>query len=222
MAYGGPPRCYLLELPPELRLRIFDFVFDRSFKCTVCVRSDNKYYYGPWAYCTRGTVEVVPSHYTSVLETCRVLYREAMSILREKTIFSVAIMNLALPRGTDQSQSLPVSWKIPSILHTITKISSLNIEALDSVGGDERKSIISSCIDATLSVLGSRKPVKVDSIKFDVSGFNTDELARALLRLRCEPGANVRTRSKGMVSPEVCDGFMKKFGATAFEPYTPW
>lgn len=76
------PKCHLLEsLPPELRLRIYEFVYSEPCYCSLVMRSKSK-------------LELFsrPASATnSMLRTCRTMYAEAAPVLYAAAVFRVHI-----------------------------------------------------------------------------------------------------------------------------------
>jgi hypothetical protein len=91
-------RCYLLErLPPELRLRIYDFVFydlscsdGRKYNMVQCWRAykDGRLLFGGYP---RGCIRWTPSKDLTLLGTCKQIYHEALPFLRDQLKFLVCI-----------------------------------------------------------------------------------------------------------------------------------
>ena len=74
-------RCRILEdLPPELRLRIYEHLFCEPCHSSVLIRSDSK-------------IEIISlaKAHAAILKTCRTIYREATPILYSTTTFRVQI-----------------------------------------------------------------------------------------------------------------------------------
>lgn len=74
-------RCALLEdLPTEIRLRIYEFVFDGSYQSSLLIRSNSKI----------ELVSLAKAH-GALLKTCRTIHAEALPILYDATTFRVQI-----------------------------------------------------------------------------------------------------------------------------------
>ena len=74
-------RCAFLEaLPPEIRLRIYEELFDETYHSSLLIRSDSK-------------IELIslPKAHGAILKTCRTIYKEASAILYDATTFRVQI-----------------------------------------------------------------------------------------------------------------------------------
>ncbi|KAK3658370.1 hypothetical protein LTR56_001781 [Elasticomyces elasticus] len=77
-------RCYLLEIPPELRLRIYGYVFDKDFQPGVFI--------WPSGEMLQDDLGCQPKNFSSVLKTCRLIAREATPVLYEGRTFYVHVM----------------------------------------------------------------------------------------------------------------------------------
>jgi hypothetical protein len=74
-------RCALLEvLPAEIRLRIYEELFDESYHSSLLIRSDSKI----------ELISLAKAH-AAILRTCWTIYREAVPILYDATTFRVQI-----------------------------------------------------------------------------------------------------------------------------------
>lgn len=74
-------RCALLEvLPPEVRLRIYEELFDEAYHSSLLIRSDSKI----------ELISLAKAH-AALLKTCWTIYREAVPILYDATTFRVQI-----------------------------------------------------------------------------------------------------------------------------------
>ena len=74
-------KCAFLEtLPPEIRLRIYEELFDEAYHSSLLIRSDSKI----------ELISLAKAH-GAILKTCRTIYKEASSILYDATIFRVQI-----------------------------------------------------------------------------------------------------------------------------------
>ena len=72
-------RCYLLEIPPELRVRIYDFVWDSEHKYDVTIYSNRK------ACLTNGpSYDKIPAMIPHLLFTCRTINIEATPVFYGK------------------------------------------------------------------------------------------------------------------------------------------
>lgn len=74
-------RCALLEmLPPEIRLRIYEELYDEAYHSSLLIRSDSKI----------ELISLARGH-AALLKTCRIIYREAAPVLYDATTFRVQI-----------------------------------------------------------------------------------------------------------------------------------
>ena len=74
-------RCHLLEdLPPELRLRIYEHLFNEEYRPSLLIGSCSKIQF----------LSPAKAH-AGILKTCRTIYSEATPLLYRKTTFQVQI-----------------------------------------------------------------------------------------------------------------------------------
>jgi hypothetical protein len=74
-------RCSLLEdLPAEIRLRIYEELYDEAYHSSLLIRSDSKI----------ELISLARGH-AALLKTCRTIYKEASPVLYDATTFRVQI-----------------------------------------------------------------------------------------------------------------------------------
>ncbi|KAK6434766.1 hypothetical protein LTR95_009054 [Oleoguttula sp. CCFEE 5521] len=105
------PRSHLLDLPPELRLRIYELLFQPQvcyLKVARAVYTKRKS-----AVPDTGRKEHLPEP-MHLLRTCRLIYQEALPVFYKHTIFDIEIRNREygttasfVYRGPKQSTSFP-------------------------------------------------------------------------------------------------------------------
>ena len=86
---GEMERCHLLELPPELRLRIYDF-YSGGIQTFCIVSTQNPFCDSAWHVYAQWERQLdeksnQPSAGSNILRTCRTVYNEALPILHERT-----------------------------------------------------------------------------------------------------------------------------------------
>ncbi|KAK5679529.1 hypothetical protein LTS10_008350 [Elasticomyces elasticus] len=77
-------RCYLLEIPPELRLRIYEYVFDKDVEPWILIWPSGEMR-GHYSQCP-------PKNFSSVVKTCRLVAQEAAPVLYKGRKFIVYVM----------------------------------------------------------------------------------------------------------------------------------
>lgn len=93
MATPGPlgesaPRCSLLGLPPELRLLIYDHVFQKTFVQIVCRNNEKIIFRNLRSSLRPRYAQSAPRHDgTGLLRTCRLIYAEALPIQCDRAHF---------------------------------------------------------------------------------------------------------------------------------------
>jgi len=88
-----PKRCRLLELPPELRLVIYDYVWDEDINCGLNLNTTDEVHVD---YCDS------PRHMTALLGTCNFIYSEAQPIFYDAIIFHLDLDNYKVAYVTRQ------------------------------------------------------------------------------------------------------------------------
>ncbi|KAK5738796.1 hypothetical protein LTR17_005731 [Elasticomyces elasticus] len=172
-------KCHLLELPPELRLLIYAFVYEDGYEQSIVA--------GPTL-----VLSTRPSrndggrckHFTALLRTCTLVRDEAEPVLYEATTFDVYIEGASYPYQK--------SWKgkldtCPFIGH-ITNIKKPEICVPDA---DNSEDNAVRCIGGLINALPDNKRYKVDSIELwrgDDSWAQNTRVITALVNLNCKPG----------------------------------
>ena len=96
-----PEECYLLtRLPPELRLRIYEFVFYDQVSLVLYITSTLR------LLRAKLKTRTPPLHYTALLQTCKTINREATPYLYGNTIFSVFVYTLSRERNYEDLGTL--------------------------------------------------------------------------------------------------------------------
>jgi hypothetical protein len=85
------PYCPLLELPPELRLRIYDHIYNTQYRCTLQQETQTRCH--QIGHCAGAA---------NLLSTCKEIYAEVLPILYSTTTFKVIIFGGRRPSGGPQ------------------------------------------------------------------------------------------------------------------------
>lgn len=81
----APKRCYLLEMPPELRLNIYDILFDPQ---------QYVFFIGNEIYYEREYISgALTVHGTMLLQTCREIHQEAFPVFYDKCLLRIYCMD---------------------------------------------------------------------------------------------------------------------------------
>ncbi|KAK3623490.1 hypothetical protein LTR56_021580 [Elasticomyces elasticus] len=172
-------KCHLLELPPELRLLIYEFVYAGDFRheivldsimvVSVNLSSDDV---GRFA------------HFAALLRTCTLIRHEAEPVLYEAAPLDIYIEG--------EAYLYEKCWKgelhtCPFIKH-ITNIKKLEI-CVSDVNNSEDNAV--RCIDGLINALPDKKRYGLDSIELwrgDDTWVNKTRVITALMGLNCKPG----------------------------------
>ena len=92
--------CLLDKLPPELRLRIYEFVFRDQISLVLYLTSTLR------LLRAKLKTRTPPLHYSALLQTCKTINREATPCLYGNTIFSMFIYTLARERNYEDLGTL--------------------------------------------------------------------------------------------------------------------
>ncbi len=71
---------FLQKLPPEIRLRIYDFIFDQETHTSLLIRSDSRL----------EVISLAKAH-AAILKTCKTVYHEACPVLYDSVSFRIQI-----------------------------------------------------------------------------------------------------------------------------------
>ncbi|KAK5738820.1 hypothetical protein LTR17_005755 [Elasticomyces elasticus] len=204
-------RCRLLELPCELRFRIFEHVYDQGdYRMEVLVDSHAVYA----DFITDGCHLILP-HFTALLVTCRQIRREALPVLFEATALELDICAAAV-RKPDANVG-PLDRCI--IFKHVKKINELSV-----LKARQDIAVIASRVMDVIDALPSHRTIIVRRIGLSLGELDkgdADPVIRALLALKCEPDVTFglvrpsRLWNSACVSPELAREFVKKFSNAA-------
>ena len=115
---GGP--CHLLSIPPELRLRIYEYLYDneKDRRCSLILRN-NKFiecFQIPCFGCEGAA---------ALLRTCKEIYYEATPVLYENTTFKILVFGHNKPEFSTLHSLAPVQT-CTSLLKQVRRLS-LNV-----------------------------------------------------------------------------------------------
>jgi hypothetical protein len=101
--------CHLLELPTELRLGIYEFIFETDYECLIGLHGGRT----PIAkglMLSSNNCGPIPLRLAALLRTCRTVLDEALPILYQQTTFTFSI-NIYSHQGirTNRHRSMPYS-----------------------------------------------------------------------------------------------------------------
>jgi hypothetical protein len=85
MATTTTQNCWLLAIPPELRLDVYELVFSQSAVGIAAFESDHE----PWKFNTSRSYE--GSYRGSLLSTCKTTFKEALPVSYKNTAFHILI-----------------------------------------------------------------------------------------------------------------------------------
>ncbi|KAK4954618.1 hypothetical protein LTR10_008051 [Elasticomyces elasticus] len=200
---AATPRCYLLELPKELRLCIYDFIYDGEYGLDLEV-DINRVVRAEWHLRTRDRWSHGPTHYAALPKTCRFLHNEVASPMLQGTHFALSMNARRQWSDADfQFGSMRRDW---GLLERIKTLDSINIWIMIDIS-----------VDVELSLFWT----------LAASPGIADPIIKALDKLNCTPGA-VLTNSQhsptrddrysavdwnsANISHEVYDSFVTKHG----------
>ncbi|KAK4954523.1 hypothetical protein LTR10_007954 [Elasticomyces elasticus] len=203
-------RCHLLELPPELRLLIYEFLYASDYKHNIVV--DGALVVFTLAKPIFGRIF---QHFAALLRTCTLIHNEAEPILYEATAFDMYI----------QSELLSVERSRKGKLHTckffghIMNIRKLKIRVPDVDNGVDNAV---RCIAGLARALPSNKQYRLTNIEMwygSPTWERKDGIVKALMGLNCKPGVkflfiegNREVRLAYCVSAVVKQEFVRKLG----------
>ncbi|KAK4896817.1 hypothetical protein LTR27_005414 [Elasticomyces elasticus] len=174
-----PQKCHLLELPPELRLLIYDFVYARDFKHVITIDS----------------IMVVSvklfsndvgrfGHFAALLRTCTLIRHEAEPVLFEASPFDIYIEGEPHPYEKCWKGTLHTC----SFMRHITDIRKLET-CVPDVDNNEDNAV--RCVEGLVNGLSNNKRYRVDSIESwrgDDTWAQNNRVIAALMGLNCKPG----------------------------------
>jgi len=200
-------RCFLLELPAELRLRIYDYVYNE--RCLVQLIVDSKRVYhtlcNPLAPFGSGSTRF--TKHAALLKTCRLICKEAAPVLYSTLYANIsAYLGSERHQGTDQRDA--GALESCTFLPHITEIGKLTIYTRD---GAVDASAVAARLRQLISALAGLGPEPmVDCIELTTvseawfSGESPDKTALDPI---------VRALIDWNVRPAVRIGYMEKVGA---------
>jgi hypothetical protein len=113
MADDELPQWHILSLPPELRLRIYEHIFNRSYHTGLLIRSHSKV----------ELISLAKAH-AAIIKTCRKIYHEATPYLYDATTFRVQIYPEAgYPSYGNTGHMSKNTYFLPRIRHLEIKAS---------------------------------------------------------------------------------------------------
>ncbi|KAK3641230.1 hypothetical protein LTR56_011470 [Elasticomyces elasticus] len=200
-------RCYLLELPKELRLCIYDFIYDGEYGLDLEV-DINRVVRAEWHLRIRDRWSRGPRHYAALSKTCRFLHNEVTSPMLQGTHFALSMM----PRrkwsdANFQFGSMRRDW---GLLKRIKTLDSIYIWIdIDIPGRCDKEA------NAELSLFWTPR----------ASPGIADPIIKALDSLDCGPGAVLNTSqyvrgpryfavewNSANISRDIYDSFVTKHG----------
>ncbi|KAK5689712.1 hypothetical protein LTR97_012711 [Elasticomyces elasticus] len=193
-----PERCRLLELPAELRLLIFEMVYDDTYLCEVLIDDDQVF-----RYRTENLTSLVtrmPSDLLALPLACKTMSAETIPVLYEATEFHVNIRS-----SKKISYGYARSDTGCSFLGGITKLHHLS---LTSPGfGNER---VTRRVYTLIGLLPAGRDIELQRLSLDLATTGSATATfKALMRLRCKSGAHVTITSDRCATPEVWEAFKK-------------
>ncbi|KAK4902883.1 hypothetical protein LTR27_000822 [Elasticomyces elasticus] len=175
-----PRRCHLLELPVELRLQIWDFVYSSTYLLHITVDTEtvyinsHLYYDPPWT-----PARNIPA----LLRTCRLVNEDATPALYASTEFLIDIY------GKPAKRTLrPTAFEIQNhaFLKHATRIEELEIFQSDDVAAVT----IAQTFPSFISMLSPDKRVALATFEVHLTKEppeNMDPVFQALLDWNCGP-----------------------------------
>lgn len=211
-------RCFLLELPPELRLRIYEHVFEGICRCTLTVCNDLRVIrnHVSWWGANYSNLSGDQHRWAAVLETCKLVAHEATPVLYAATTFTVAVREV-------HSANFPPPAKAVDLLQScrplalIKKIDMLQI-TLQRHRTDGHP--VAKLVEGVTNLLGMYAAVKITALLAggwsDAMQLEAWRVYSALPRLRCEKGAKSYRRhgfnTTRKAYEEVYETFLQKLG----------
>ncbi|KAK5738568.1 hypothetical protein LTR17_005904 [Elasticomyces elasticus] len=228
---AATPRCYLLELPKELRLCIYDFIYDGEYGLDLEV-DINRVVRAEWHLRIRDRWSHGPTHYAALSKTCRFLHNEVASPMLRGTHFALRMNARRQWSDADlQFGSMRRDWRLLERIKTLDSISIWIM--IDTSGRSDKEvnadlSLVRDCVNA----LSSSEPVQLSNlcVKFwtlAASPGIADPIIKALDTLKCTPGAVLTTSQhsptrvdrysavdwdSANISRDVYDSFITKLG----------
>ncbi|KAK4896723.1 hypothetical protein LTR27_005317 [Elasticomyces elasticus] len=224
-------RCYLLELPKELRLCIYDFIYDGEYGPDLDV-DINRVVRAEWHLRIRDRWSHGPTHYAAVSKTCRFLHNEVASPMLQGTPFALRMSPHRQWSDPDfQFGSMRRDW---GLLERIKTLDSIYVWIDIDIPGrcDERVNADLSLVRDCVNALRSSEPVRLSNLcvmfwTLAASPSIADPIIQSLSDLDCKPGAVLNTSqwspARGEryapvewnwanISPDVYDSFITKHG----------
>jgi hypothetical protein len=177
MATTTTQNCWLLAIPPELRLDVYELVFSQSAVGIAAFESDHE----PWKFNTSRSYE--GSYRGSLLSTCKTTFKEALPVSYKNTAFHILIY--------DGQFSYVPHFCIPMCLPRPELITQLTLRFHCTL--DETFENLLNTFKATLSRLDNCRNVSLlqvliwDEAEKSMVGEQIDELRSVLAKIEC-PG----------------------------------
>jgi len=203
-------RCHLLELPVELRVRIYEHLYSETATLSIDVN-------------VQGIYELWPSGDSDVqrpalLETCQLIREEAHPIM-----YATTILNVELHGGDDRPYRKEYGWleSCLSLCH-LGKVGELKISRCTT---EEDSHAVAARLKTLFASLNSEKPAAIEKIRFDhVRYFGA--ILDALISLDPQPGVEVHCNVPhafdwyDSISSDVAQKFVEKYsGAAGWFPH---
>ncbi|KAK4950399.1 hypothetical protein LTR10_011380 [Elasticomyces elasticus] len=193
-------RCYLLEIPPELRLRIYGYVFEDNYEPDFVI--------WPCGKMRRDLNKGPPAHFSALLKTCSLVAQETAPVLYHDRIFIIHIVDND-PAYTSHQHNY-------GDLRPVNECSWFEYLQSLKIYIDSGSSTISSVTQNVRLVLAKQpKNQKATYLHLDIQKLGEgegDPLYKALMRMSFSSDAFITHwlgRSKKIVSKEVLDRFQQ-------------
>jgi len=200
-------RCYLLELPPELRLHIFELVYDYRFQCTIFIYNDMTYQYNH----NLKKITGLPPHLTALPRTSRLLRHEATPLLYTTATFKLFIMDMQTAPIWQDART--AESKAHGVLKHLVKLSKLNIWVKDRERDGPKDEKYEEWFGSLWGALCPGECVKVDEIGLFVHREPAEHFIDKILEaFKCEVGAKMSISTYHEVRGDVLEKVKGRLG----------
>lgn len=189
-----PQRCYLLELPPELRLIIYDLLFQPMY-FTVHVAREVRCY---------GSVNLSHRGSVRLLQTCRQLCNEATPIVHKS--YSPSVMCWDVNTDLTSSDGDPIDG--PGFFESLKHIRNVSIDVQCKQAGEgeedgtgESVAGVVKCIATVLEALDYGRSLQMMDLMFWLNDGAKDEptelaMLRVFRKVKCSGAVTIELRRK--------------------------
>ncbi|KAK3698228.1 hypothetical protein LTR37_017053 [Vermiconidia calcicola] len=206
-------RCLLLSIPPELRLRIYDFYFHDSMAAIAY----NGEVWRKWMLPSSQLDQTNEKRGTAILQTCRQVYREAQPVLYENT-------KICIHSPTSCIQyPISVTWKRKGSVGDCGFLKHIRVIAIDwwMFSMQDRHDI--ARLAAILESVGCCERSKNLRVELVLDWAHSASLQRCLpetmellKRIRCK-GRRVNMRKSGVGFEAEWEDLVRALGANKLE-----